>query len=445
MTFLDFILLRDHGTRVVLIGTMLLGAACGVVGSFLLLRKRALLADALSHATLPGVAGAFMVAVLLGASGRSLPVLLLGALVSGVIGVLCVSLLTSQTRLKDDAALGVVLSVFFGIGLALMSIVQQMPAASQAGLESFIFGQAASMVQADTLLIAVIAMVVTATCLLLFKELRLICFDRDFARGQGLPVTALDLLLLGLVTVTTVIGLQAVGLVLVIALLVIPPAAARFWTQRLPVMTLLAMLIGAASSAIGVALSATDARLPSGASIVLVASVLFAISLLFGRTAGVVPRLLLQMRSRRAIRREHLLRSIYEMIEPHVAGDAIEQVRFDRDDLARSLGKARVTDDIEFGLRERWLTLDTDGAALRLTPLGAAEAKRLTRNHRLWETYLLTHADVAAEHVDHTADDVEHVLGPALTRELEMILSRQQNAAMPASPHAIVSVKGGAR
>ena len=223
-------LLRDYNTRVVVLGTTLLGCAAGMIGSFTLLRKRALTGDALSHATLPGIGIAFIVTTSLGGDGKSLPILLLGATVSGLIGVGVIVAIRSFTRLKEDTALGAVLSVFFGAGMALLGVIQQMDQGHAAGLEGFIYGKAASMGSRDMLLIAAAALGCISASVVLFKEFKLLCFDEGFAGSRGLPVVRLDLGLMGLVVVVTIVGLQAVGLVLMIALLVIPSAAARLWT-----------------------------------------------------------------------------------------------------------------------------------------------------------------------------------------------------------------------
>lgn len=248
--------LRDYNTRIVIAGVSLLGLAAGAVGTFLLLRKRSLTADALSHATLPGIALAFILATAMGGAGQSLVWLLPGAFVTGVAGVGVILLIRHTTRIKEDAALGIVLSVFFGAGAALVKLAEQMPKGSAAGLDRFILGRAASMIAADVLAIAVIAVIVLLVCTLLFKELRLLCFDQAFAGSQGWPVVLLDALLMGMVVAVTVTGLQSVGLVLVVAMLITPAAAARFWTDRLALMFGLSAAFGAVEGAFGAVLSA---------------------------------------------------------------------------------------------------------------------------------------------------------------------------------------------
>lgn len=292
-----------YNTLVVLFGATALGVAAGVVGCFMLLRRRSLVSDALSHATLPGLAGAFIVGVLLGVEGRSLPLLLLGAAVSGWLGVLAVQAIARHTRLAEDAAIGAVLSVFFGIGVVLLSVVQAMPAAGAAGIKSFIFGQTAGMRASEALGLGLLALAAVAVVVLLYKELRLIAFDEQFARVQGWPAARIDLGLMALVTLVTVVGLQTVGLILIIAMLITPPAAARFWTDRLSVMLVVAGIIGGLSGLIGAWLSSVHADLPAGAVIVLVATSLFFLSLLFGTARGLLARAIRRARVRGVIRR----------------------------------------------------------------------------------------------------------------------------------------------
>lgn len=287
----------DYNTQIVLIGTSLLGFAAGLVGCFALLRRQALVGDALSHATLPGIAAAFLLAEFFGGDGKRLEWLLLGATCSGILGMWLMMQLERLPRIKPDAAMGIVLSVFFGAGIVLVTIVQQTEAGHAAGLESFIYGKAASMLRRDAVMIAAMAVAVSFVVGLFFKELKLLCFDEGFALARGYPVSWLNALILALVTVVTVIGLQAVGLILIIALLVIPPSAARFWTNSLGPMCWISAVIGAMSAAAGAIASAWAPDLPSGPLMVVTCSGIFAISLICGPARGMLARL---MRGRRA-------------------------------------------------------------------------------------------------------------------------------------------------
>lgn len=284
-------LLSDYNTRVVLLGTLLLGATAGLVGTFLVLRKRALVGDVVGHATLPGIAIAFLTAESLApGSGKNTATLLLGAAATGLLGAGAVAWLARVRRVGADAAQAVVLGLFFGLGAALFRAVQQVPAGDAAGLNGYLYGKAASLIASDVWLFAAAAAVVLLIVMLLHKELVVVCFDPEFAAATGLPVKALDLVLTGLAVAVTVLGLQSVGLVLVVATLTIPPAAARFWTDRAGVMSVLAAAIGGAAAVAGVILSALVPKLAAGATIVLAGSVLFLVSLLFGAKGGLMAR-----------------------------------------------------------------------------------------------------------------------------------------------------------
>lgn len=441
-------LLRDYNTRVVVIGTTLLGLAAGTIGSFTLLRKRALMGDALSHATLPGIGLAFVIVTLAGGDGKRLGVLLTGAAISGIVGMACILAIRSWTRIKEDAALGIVLSVFFGAGVAILRVTQDIPEGNVAGLESFIYGKTASMIASDAMLIGAAAVLVTVMCGLFFKEFKLLCFDQAFARSLGYPILLLDGLLMGLVVIVTVIGLQAVGLVLIIALLIVPAAAARFWTERLLPMTVGAAAIGAVSSMIGSGMSALFPKLPSGAMIVLVAALLFGVSMLFGPARGVLMRAWRRYELNRKVDRQHLLRAMYEQLEvdddvPNTdEGLMSHTVSFQTLLELRSWSHIRLQREINRAFNDGLLIPQANGK-IRLTVAGLNEARRIVREHRLWEMYLITYADVAPSHVDRDADMIEHVLAPSMIAQLEALVDADERDRAPLhSPHAIAQQYG---
>ncbi|MGE3107793.1 MAG: iron chelate uptake ABC transporter family permease subunit [Phycisphaerales bacterium] len=432
---LRLILLQDYNTRVVLAGAGLFGLAAGVIGCFAVLRRRALVGDALAHAALPGIVAAFMVF-----RERHFAAFLLGALVFGLLGVLCIAAIQAWTRIKEDAALGIVLSAFFGLGLALSGIVQRQPGGNKAGLDTFIFGKAASMVQADVVLIAAVALATLAIVAVFFKEFRLLCFDRAFAASIGRPLGFLDFALLSLVCACVIAGLPAVGVVLTAALLIIPAAAARFWTDRLTRMVLLSGAFGAASGLSGVAMSAVlpapngSGGLPTGAMIVLAAGLIFLVSMLGAPTRGVLAASVRRAGFRRRLAIEHVLRAAYEFgerrgdpVTPWHAGDVMAP----RVDRASSHG-------IRLALRRGLVAEVHPGARpgpwYTLTATGRTHAARLVRAHRLWEHYLIRHAGVAPDHVHRGADEIEHVLPPSLVRAIESELGAYLPAA-PSSPH----------
>lgn len=422
-----------YNTKVVVLGVLALGMSSGFIGSFMLLRKRALMADAVSHATLPGIGFAFLWMVQTGGDGKWLPGLLLGALLSGLAGMGAVLAITRATRIKEDAALGIVLSVFFGLGVSILGVIQKMSSGSAAGLESFIYGKTASMLASDAYVIGAVGLVSFVVCSLLFKEFTLLCFDQDFAVSQGLPVLLLDIVLMTMVVLLTVIGLQAVGLILVIALLIIPPASARFWSDNLATMAWLSAAFGAVAGGTGAVLSALAPKWPAGAVIVLANSAFFALSFTFGSARGLLVRVRAQRKLNRKIARQHLLRAMEEYTEEFgeklVPWDFLLQ---ERSWTPRALKK-----ELERAEADELLTRQGE-QSFGLTAKGEAKADRVVRNHRLWEMYLITHADIAPCHVDRDADMVEHILEPAVIAELEALLQVEER---PQSPHPLQGAK----
>lgn len=279
-------LLSDYTFRTVALGAAALGLTAGALGTFAVLRRQALLGDAISHAALPGIALAYML------TGSKAPlVLAAGAGVAGFLATLVVMAVVRGSRVKLDSALGIVLSVFFGVGLVLLTFVQRRPDASQAGLDRYLFGQAAGLLREDVISMAVLGGIALLLMLAAWKELKLLAFDPDYGAAAGLPMRAVDVLLTSLLVVAVVVGLQAVGVVLMSAMLVAPAVAARQWTDRLGTMTLLAGLFGAAAGVVGAVLSAEASRLPTGPTIVLCATALVVVSLLFAPRRGLVWRL----------------------------------------------------------------------------------------------------------------------------------------------------------
>ncbi len=301
-----------YNAALVAVGAALLGVAAGITGSFLFLRKRALVSDAISHATLPGIALAFLAMVALGGDGRSLVGLLIGSAASAWVGLLCVQALTRHTRLAEDAAIGAVLSVFFGFGVVLLTVIQTLPAGRAAGLEGMLLGATAGMLWSEAVTIGIGGALAVALAALLFRPMIQVAFDPGFAAARGMPVGRIDLAMMGLVMAVTVVGLKVVGLILIVALLIIPPVAARFWTERADRMVLLAGLFGGLSGYVGAALSASAPDLPTGPIIVLVAFAGFGLSLILAPARGLLAAAL---RQRRFQRRVHLRQGLLALAQ----------------------------------------------------------------------------------------------------------------------------------
>ncbi len=295
------LMFSDHTLRVVALGTALVGAVSGVLGCFAYLRKQAMMGAIVAHASLFGITTAFLIGTALGGSVLAMRMVLPGAFLGGVLAMAFVSLVVHATPLKTDAAMGLAVAIFFGAGIALLRMIQSMSLVGHRGLRDYLFGQAATMTNADIRTIAALAVVATGISLLFWKEFKLHTFDRDFAAGIGYPMHRLDQLLLATIVLAIVIGLRTVGVILIVSLLVCPAAAARQWTKSLSGMTALAAVFGLLSGIVGATLSAMVSNLPTGPVIALTATGFVLLSLLFAPHRGVIARAL-----RRAQNRKHL-------------------------------------------------------------------------------------------------------------------------------------------
>lgn len=302
----------DPNLRWVFMATLLLGVAAGTLGCFAFLRGRSLMGDVLAHSALPGVCIAFLFGEVLRSRGwlnidsKNLWLLLAGASLTAMLAANCVAAITRHVRLKEDAAQAIALTIFFGCGVVMLSHIQHSGAGSQSGLDKFLFGQTASLVASDVRTMAGVAAVLCVLAFLLFKELKLLCFDAEFGAGLGMPMRVLDTVLLLMIVAAVVIGLQAVGVVLISALLITPAAAARFWTDKLTVMVLLSAVIGGCSGMLGTVLSSHEKAqgLPTGPMIVLAATTLFVISVLFAPRRGVLAKVWRARSNRERLREE---------------------------------------------------------------------------------------------------------------------------------------------
>jgi manganese/zinc/iron transport system permease protein len=309
------LLLFDYTLRTVALGAAALGAAAGALGSFALLRRQSLLGDAIAHAALPGIGIAFLLT-----GSRATPVLVLGAALAGWIGTLIVLGIVRSSRIPPDSALGIVLSVFFGLGLVILTFVQRLPNAAQAGLDTFLFGQAATLLGRDVVLIAIVGTSALLVVALFWKEFKLLAFDPEFGASIGLSVVRVDILLTTLLVVAIVIGLQTAGVVLMSAMVVAPAAAARQLTDSLGIMVFLAGALGAAAGAGGAMLSALGGGIPTGPTIVLLATFALVVSLLLAPGRGIVSGLLRSVRTRKKVRADSVLADLYALAAQHGEG-----------------------------------------------------------------------------------------------------------------------------
>jgi len=314
MSFTEYfeLLFNDYTLRTISLGTAILGAICGMLGSFAVLRKQSLLGDAISHAALPGIAIAFLIT-----GTKETNVLLIGALISGLIGAFWIRGITKRTHLKSDTALGLILSIFFGFGMLLLTYIQKQPNANQSGLDKFLFGQAATLLARDVWFMASVTLVCLMVLLLFWKEFKIMLFDIDYAKTLGFNVKTIDLLITSFIVLAIVLGLQTVGVVLMSAMLLAPAAAARQWTNSLGIMVVLAAIFGATSGVVGTAISASQNNLSTGPVIVLVAATFVVFSFVFSPSRGLLFRQLRFIKNRKDLQLHKTLAFMFDIAKSH--------------------------------------------------------------------------------------------------------------------------------
>lgn len=402
--------LQHPNTQWVLAGTLLLGAASGVLGSFVLLRKQSLIGDAMAHSALPGVCLAFLFT-----GQKSLPFFLLGAALAGLLGTWCIQLIPRLSKTKEDSAIGIVLSVFFGVGIILLTYIQQQGTGSQSGLDSFLFGQAASLVRQDIILIAGISAVLLLLCVVFFKEFTLITFDLAFAKGLGLPVRFLNGLLACLIVCAVVIGLQAVGVILMAAMLITPGIAARFWTERFTGMLVIAGVTGGVSGVAGTLLSTTMKGMATGPLMILSATVIFLFSMICAPKRGLAAKAIRLIRLRRKTSREQVLLTIYEQYEKNDLYIIAERVRKTRR-LSPSLCHKVLN-----GLEKERCIVRVENGIWQITRTGIEKGYHMALKHRMYEMYLMHEMELANLEIDQDHFDPDRLPGETRERLLSLL------------------------
>ncbi|MCY3826897.1 MAG: metal ABC transporter permease [Candidatus Dadabacteria bacterium] len=361
-------LFSDYTARTILLGAASLGVVSGVVGSYAVLRKQSLVGDVMSHAALPGIVLAFLI---MGVK-EQLPIFI-GAALSAVLAVFLINLVTSNSRIKTDSAMGMALSVFFGLGLVLLTYAQKMPDANQAGLDKFLFGQAEALVEKDVLVIGVTGLFALLVVGLFWKEFKLLCFDPDFGGTMSFSIKSLDLLVTAVIVSAIVIGLQTVGVVLMSSMLIAPAVAARQWTGGMGSMVILAASIAAVSGVTGVALSAGLENVPTGPAVIVCVSVIAFFSVLFSPNGFFTLRFK-DARSRREIRKDYVLKALHDLALEH------NDPGYAHSEKLLALGSEK-----GFNVRKSLLHLQAAGHVerageenWRLTPSGIRETRRLS-------------------------------------------------------------------
>ncbi|CAI9686912.1 Manganese transport system membrane protein MntC [Elizabethkingia anophelis] len=424
--FINFFSFNDPNVKYVVLGSILLSVSAAIVGSFIVLKKKSLVGDAVSHSVLPGICAAFLFA---GTKNTSL--MLVGAFISGWLSLVTIDYITAKSKIKKDAAIGLVLSVFFALGIVLMTYIQQSGNAAQSGLDRFIFGKAATLIGSDLITFSIIAVVLMVATLAFFKEFTIIAFDEHYAQVLGLPVRKLDLLLTSLTVLAVVTGITAVGVVLMAAMLITPAAAARYWTHNIRRMVGLAAIFGALSGLAGAYISYIAPAMPTGPWMVVVSSLIAFFSFFFA-PLGIVPKTMKRNKNSRTMVDENILKLFYQIGE--------KENNFDKKRTAEELLAFRKMQpaQLKSGLArlKKRKEVVNENQQWQLTANGLEKAKKIVRLHRLWELYLTNYMEIAPDHVHDNAEEMEHYITPELEKQLEKYLDNPDT-----DPHGTVIPK----
>jgi manganese/zinc/iron transport system permease protein len=405
---------ENYTLFVVSIGSGVLCLAAGVVGTFTYLRKRALIGDVISHSVLPGVAIAFMLS-----SVKNPFYFLTGAIISGLISIWVVDYVQSNSKLKPDTILALTLSVFFGIGIVLLTKIQHSGNAAQSGLDSFLFGKAASMGMLDIQVFSAIA-ILNVICVTIFlRGFSTISFDEHYAKSIGFNVSLIKSLLAILTVVTVAIGVQAVGVVLMAALLITPATGARFLTNSIQLMLIYAGSFGFLSGITGVVISYTGNGMPTGPWIVVVLSVFALVGILFGKRKGVFARMRIRQSNHIKINNENVLKDIYKLGNEGQnslpLAELIEKEKYSPVKVRTVLNRLEKKD-----------LIDLVRGFIILNEKGKLAAQEVIRKHRLWEIYLTKFFQLDADHIHDDAEGIEHIITPEIEKELIKLLDRPE-------------------
>jgi manganese/zinc/iron transport system permease protein len=411
-TFIDFISFRDPNVIYVVLGMLFINTASAVIGTFALLRKRALIGDAIAHSLLPGICFGFLLS-----GEKNIALLMAGAFLTGWLSTFAVDIIVSRSKVKQDAAIGIVLSTFFAVGIVLLTYIQNEASGQQAGLETFLFGQAASITKSEVLTLAMVCILILIMVLLFYRHFVMVSFDEDHASSIGLPVRFIEFLITSLTVLAIAAGIQALGVILMSALIITPAAIGRMWSHDLKTVITLAVIFSVISGFGGAYVSYSASGMPTGPWVVLILSVLVAFSVLFSKRKGIIVRFRSARSIRNKIHDENILKAIFQFHEKkeeeHLSlalsvNDLMEIRKFDTYDLIRGIRRLDRT-----GLIER------DNNRMSLTEEGKLESKRIVRLHRLWEQYLLKKTTIDTEHVHSGAEAIEHIITPEIEKELE--------------------------
>ena len=409
----EFFSFQDVNIRYVALGTLLLGASSAIVGCFTFLRKKALVGDTIAHSILPGICLSFIIF-----KTKDPLMLLLGAMLSGWLSVYVVDYISANSKIKPDTAIGLTLSVFFGVGILLLTHIQHSGNSAQAGLDKFLFGKAASLVQNDVITFGIVSVILIGTIILFFKQFSLISFDVHFAKTIGLSVRTFEVILSTITVLAVAIGIQTVGVVLMAAMLITPAAAARFWTDKLKVMVIIAAIIGGVSGIFGAFISYTAPSMPTGPWIVAVLSFIAIGSMLVAPKNGAISKSRKQKKNQRKILEDNIIKLLYKLGEKENEFFKNRSIRTLKN--YREYPEKKLLKGLNILKKKNQVVLVND--LWVLTEEGKKAGMRVVRIHRLWELYLTTYLRIAPDHVHEDAETIEHIITPEMESKLEHLL-----------------------
>lgn len=414
----DLSILYNPNVVYVILGCLLMSVSASTVGTFTFLRKKSLIGDAVAHSILPGICLAFIL------NGTKNPLFLIpGAFLTGWLSILLVDAITHHSKIKQDAAISIVLSVFFGTGIWLLTVIQHSGMDNQSGLDAFLFGKAAALTSFDVWVFGIVALLLIISIWAFYKEFQLLSFDKDFAQSIGYRTQLLELLLSGLTVLAIVTGIQAVGVVLMASLLIAPAATARFWTDKLHVMIFIAIFISSISAIIGASISYIAPSMPTGPWIVMVLSLSAVLTFIFAPNKGILVKWLKQRGNQKQMLEENILKTFYYLTQTTHETDQ-PYYKLTEIQKQRALSNAKLNKGLEALIGQGYI--EKQHEYYKLTKEGLQQGKRVAHLHRLWELYLTEYLRIAPDHVHDDAETIEHVLTPELQARLEVILGNPE-------------------
>lgn len=411
--FITFISFQNPTLQIIAIGIFFLSISSAMVGCFSFLRKQSLIGDAVAHGVLPGICLSYLLF-----ENKNIYVLLWGASITAWLSITTIQFISNRSKIDKDTSMGIILSVFFGFGIVLLTIIQGKSAYAQAGLDKFIFGKAASMIDTDVITIVIISVLIIITIILLYKNFLIVSFDENFAKTIGLKVELFKFILTMMTVLVIVIGIQSVGIVLISALLITPPVTARFWTNNLKFMILLACLFSIISGFGGTYISYTYENMPTGPWIVVFMSVFAFISFALAPEKGFISKIYKDFLNKRKIEDENILKTMYALIEDNIDNHKNEQYSLENIIKKRKQNPIKARNTVNRLCSQGVINKNRDNKNLELTPQGLEKGKRITRLHRLWELYLTKNLHLSPSHVHEDAETIEHIITPELEERI---------------------------